>query len=93
MADQWDCNRERSELFRRLRREENIIWEGRFRPLLAAAETWPRQRPIRLWCGSVTSRDSVELAARFGESRFSAKPLPPGQDDARPASRSAAVAS
>ncbi|GIG88444.1 LLM class flavin-dependent oxidoreductase [Plantactinospora endophytica] len=72
--DQWDRNRESYELFRRLWREEKVTWSGRFRPSLTDAETWPRplQRPIRVWHGSATSRDSVELAARFGDPLFSA---------------------
>jgi alkanesulfonate monooxygenase SsuD/methylene tetrahydromethanopterin reductase-like flavin-dependent oxidoreductase (luciferase family) len=58
--DQWDRNREGYELFRRLWREDRVTWEGRFRPALREAETWPRplQQPIRVWHGSATSRDS-----------------------------------
>lgn len=35
---------------------------------------WPRpyQRPLRVWHGSATSEESVELAARYGEPLFSA---------------------
>src|SRR5687768_8196212 len=66
--DQWDRNRESYELFRRLWREPRVTWEGRFRPSLDDAEAWPRplQQPIRVWHGSATSRESVDLAARFG---------------------------
>ncbi|WP_155370901.1 LLM class flavin-dependent oxidoreductase [Catellatospora vulcania] len=72
--DQWDRNRESYELFRRLWREDKVTWEGRFRPSLTEAETWPRplQRPIRVWHGSATSRESVDLAARYGDPLFSA---------------------
>ncbi|MBL7259974.1 LLM class flavin-dependent oxidoreductase [Paractinoplanes lichenicola] len=72
--DQWDRNRESYELFRRLWREPKVTWEGRFRPSLTDAETWPRplQQPIRVWHGSATSRESVDLAARFGDPLFSA---------------------
>ena len=72
--DQWDRNREGYELFRRLWREDKVTWEGRFRPSLHEAETWPRplQQPIRVWHGSATSQDSVELAARYGDPLFSA---------------------
>jgi alkanesulfonate monooxygenase SsuD/methylene tetrahydromethanopterin reductase-like flavin-dependent oxidoreductase (luciferase family) len=72
--DQWERNREGYELFRRLWREDRVTWEGRFRPSLTEAETWPRplQRPIRVWHGSATSKDSVELAARYGDPLFSA---------------------
>ena len=72
--DQWDRNIESYELFRRLWREDKVTWSGRFRPELQDAETWPRplQQPIRIWHGSATSKQSVELAARYGEPLFSA---------------------
>jgi alkanesulfonate monooxygenase SsuD/methylene tetrahydromethanopterin reductase-like flavin-dependent oxidoreductase (luciferase family) len=72
--DQWDRNREAYELFRRLWREDKVTWSGRFRPSLTDAEVWPRplQRPIRVWHGSATSRESVDLAARWGDPLFSA---------------------
>ena len=72
--DQWDRNAEGYELFRRLWREERTTWSGRFRPSLVDAETWPppRQHPIRVWHGSATSTESVELAARYGDPLFSA---------------------
>lgn len=72
--DQWARNKEGYELFRRLWREEKVTWQGSYRPSLTDAEVWPRprQRPVRVWHGSATSRDSVELAARFGDPLFSA---------------------
>jgi alkanesulfonate monooxygenase SsuD/methylene tetrahydromethanopterin reductase-like flavin-dependent oxidoreductase (luciferase family) len=72
--DQWDRNRESYELFRRLWREPKVTWEGRFRPSLTDAETWPRplQQPIRVWHGSATSKASVDLAAQYGDPLFSA---------------------
>ncbi|MEU7894524.1 LLM class flavin-dependent oxidoreductase [Nonomuraea sp. NPDC049152] len=72
--DQWERNREGYELFRRLWREDKVTWEGRFRPSLTDAETWPRplQRPIRVWHGSATSKESVDLAAFYGDPLFSA---------------------
>lgn len=72
--DQWERNREGYELFRRLWREPRVTWQGRFRPPLMNAETWPRplQQPIRVWHGSATSRESVDLAARYGDPLFSA---------------------
>jgi alkanesulfonate monooxygenase SsuD/methylene tetrahydromethanopterin reductase-like flavin-dependent oxidoreductase (luciferase family) len=72
--DQWDRNREGYELFRRLWREDKVTWSGRFRPSLENAETWPRplQQPIRVWHGSATSKESVELAAFYGDPLFSA---------------------
>ena len=72
--DQWDRNAEGYELFRKLWQADRVTWSGRFRPPLADAEVWPRplQQPIRIWHGSATSRDSVELAARHGDPLFSA---------------------
>ncbi|MEU4472044.1 LLM class flavin-dependent oxidoreductase [Micromonospora sp. NPDC023888] len=72
--DQWDRNREGYELFRRLWREDRVTWSGTYRPSLTDAETWPRplQQPIRVWHGSATSRESVDLAARYGDPIFSA---------------------
>lgn len=74
VEDQWERNREAYELFRRLWREEKVTWEGRFRPSLTDAEVVPRplQREIRIWHGSATSRESVELAAKHGDPLFSA---------------------
>jgi len=72
--DQWDRNAESYELFRRLWREEKVTATPRFRPRLTEAEVWPRplQQPIRVWHGSATSRESVDLAARYGDPLFSA---------------------
>lgn len=72
--DQWDRNREGYELFRRLWREDRVTWEGRFRPSLTDAEAWPRplQPELRIWHGSATSEESVELAAVHGDPLFSA---------------------
>jgi alkanesulfonate monooxygenase SsuD/methylene tetrahydromethanopterin reductase-like flavin-dependent oxidoreductase (luciferase family) len=79
--DQWDRNREAYELFRRLWREPQVTWSGRFRPSLDEAETWPRplQQPITVWHGSATSRESVELAAAYGDPLFSANVTNPIQ--------------
>ena len=72
--DQWDRNAEGYELFRKLWREDKVTWSGRFRPSLTDAEVWPRplQQPIRVWHGSATSRESVDLAAKWGDPLFSA---------------------
>ena len=72
--DQWERNREGYELFRQLWRSENVTWEGKFRPSLTDAVALPRplQQEIRIWHGSATSRDSVELAALHGDPLFSA---------------------
>jgi alkanesulfonate monooxygenase SsuD/methylene tetrahydromethanopterin reductase-like flavin-dependent oxidoreductase (luciferase family) len=72
--DQWDRNRESYELFRRLWASPSVSWEGRFRPSLTDAETWPRplQDELTVWHGSATSRESVDLAAQYGDPLFSA---------------------
>ncbi|WP_326826739.1 LLM class flavin-dependent oxidoreductase [Streptosporangium sp. NBC_01756] len=72
--DQWERHRENYELFRLLWQQDQVTWQGRFRPPLHEAEALPRplQRPIRVWHGSATSKDSVELAARHGDPLFSA---------------------
>jgi alkanesulfonate monooxygenase SsuD/methylene tetrahydromethanopterin reductase-like flavin-dependent oxidoreductase (luciferase family) len=72
--DQWDRNAESYDLFRRIWRQDKVTAEPRFRPALAAAEVWPRplQQPIRVWHGSATSRESADLAARYGDPLFSA---------------------
>ncbi|WP_216892382.1 LLM class flavin-dependent oxidoreductase [Nocardia alni] len=72
--DQWERNREGYELFRRLWDSDEVTWVGRFRPSLTEAKALPRplQRRLRIWHGSATSRESVELAARYGDPLFSA---------------------
>jgi alkanesulfonate monooxygenase SsuD/methylene tetrahydromethanopterin reductase-like flavin-dependent oxidoreductase (luciferase family) len=72
--DQWERNAESYELFRRIWREDKVTATPKFRPALHDAEVWPRpfQQPIRVWHGSATSRESVDLAARYGDPLFSA---------------------
>ncbi|MDV7240662.1 MULTISPECIES: LLM class flavin-dependent oxidoreductase [Rhodococcus] len=72
--DQWDRNREGYELFRQLWESEDVTWQGSFRPRLEHAVALPRplQPRIRIWHGSATSRESVDLAARYGDPLFSA---------------------
>ena len=72
--DQWDRNAESYELFRLLWRHPKVTWTGQFRPPLVDAEVWPRplQPIIRVWHGSATSQESVDLAARYGDPLFSA---------------------
>ena len=74
IEDQWERNRESYELFRRLWREDKVTWCGRYRASLNNAETLPRplQQPIRVWHGSATSQESVDLAAKWGDPLFSA---------------------
>ncbi|TQS44104.1 LLM class flavin-dependent oxidoreductase [Cryptosporangium phraense] len=72
--DQWDRNAESYEVFRRLWQHNKITYDTKFRPPLLDAEVWPQpyQHPIRIWHGSATSRESVDLAARYGDPLFSA---------------------
>jgi alkanesulfonate monooxygenase SsuD/methylene tetrahydromethanopterin reductase-like flavin-dependent oxidoreductase (luciferase family) len=72
--DQWDRNAESYELFRQIWRNDKVSATPRFRPTLTDAEVWPRplQQPVRVWHGSATSRESVDLAARYGDPLFSA---------------------
>jgi alkanesulfonate monooxygenase SsuD/methylene tetrahydromethanopterin reductase-like flavin-dependent oxidoreductase (luciferase family) len=78
--EQWDRLEESYELLRRLWREEDVTWTGRFRPPLHAATTRPRpfQRPAPpVWHGSATSTRSTELAARWGDPLYSANGFRP----------------
>jgi alkanesulfonate monooxygenase SsuD/methylene tetrahydromethanopterin reductase-like flavin-dependent oxidoreductase (luciferase family) len=72
--DQWERNAEGYALFRQIWRNPAVTATPRFRPALHEAEVWPRplQQPIRVWHGSATSKDSVDLAARYGDPLFSA---------------------
>ncbi|MFD0312709.1 LLM class flavin-dependent oxidoreductase [Streptomyces flavalbus] len=72
--DQWHRNAEGYEVFRQLWRQDKVTAATRFRPPLRDAEGWPRpyQRPVRVWHGSATSKESVDLAARYGDPLFSA---------------------
>jgi alkanesulfonate monooxygenase SsuD/methylene tetrahydromethanopterin reductase-like flavin-dependent oxidoreductase (luciferase family) len=84
-ADQWDRTREGYELFRALWDSDDVSWSGRFRPKLVNAKALPRplQEKIRIWHGSATSTDSVDLAARHGDPIFSANvtyPIEPYAD-------------
>ncbi|WP_328362302.1 LLM class flavin-dependent oxidoreductase [Mycobacterium sp. NBC_00419] len=73
-TDQWDRNREGYELFRLLWERELVTWSGQFRPPLVDAKALPRplQPHLRIWHGSATSTESVDLAARHGDPLFSA---------------------
>lgn len=72
--DQWDRNAESYELFRQIWRNDKVTASPRFRGSLEDAEVWPRplQQPVRVWHGSATSQESVDLAARYGDPLFSA---------------------
>lgn len=77
--EQWDSMAERYALLRRLWDEENVTWQGRYRPPLAQVTTAPRplQQPIPVWHGSASSTRSTELAAQFGEPIFSSNAFHP----------------
>jgi alkanesulfonate monooxygenase SsuD/methylene tetrahydromethanopterin reductase-like flavin-dependent oxidoreductase (luciferase family) len=72
--DQWDRNAESYELFREIWRSPRVTATPRYRPALHEAEALPRplQQPVRVWHGSATSKESVDLAARYGDPLFSA---------------------
>ncbi|MFD9905306.1 LLM class flavin-dependent oxidoreductase [Streptomyces sp. NPDC059063] len=78
-ARQWDLQKEKYELLRRLWREENVDWEGEFRPALKGVTTVPRpySGPPRVWHGSATSLNSPELAALHGDPLFTANAIQP----------------
>jgi alkanesulfonate monooxygenase SsuD/methylene tetrahydromethanopterin reductase-like flavin-dependent oxidoreductase (luciferase family) len=77
--EQWDSMAERYALLRRLWDEENVTWQGKYRPPLEKVTTQPRplQQPISVWHGSASSTLSTELAARYGEPIFSANAFHP----------------
>ena len=83
LAHQWDLLEEKYALLRRLWREEDVSWQGRFRsPLTEPATTTPRPfaGPVRVWHGSATSLRSAELAARWGDPLFTANAIQPREN-------------
>ncbi|MGW7087883.1 LLM class flavin-dependent oxidoreductase [Streptomyces sp. NPDC054871] len=76
---QWDLQKEKYELLRRLWTEENVDWEGEFRPALKDVTTVPRPYagPPRIWHGSATSLNSPDLAAKHGDPLFTANAVQP----------------
>ncbi|KUF13994.1 LLM class flavin-dependent oxidoreductase [Streptomyces silvensis] len=78
-ARQWDLQKEKYELLRRLWREEDVDWQGEFRPALKGVTTVPRPYagPPRVWHGSATSLNSTELAALHGDPLFTANAIQP----------------
>ncbi|WP_329114761.1 LLM class flavin-dependent oxidoreductase [Streptomyces sp. NBC_01465] len=76
---QWDLQKEKYELLRRLWTEEGVDWEGEFRPPLKNVTTVPRPYDglPRIWHGSATSLNSTELAARHGDPLFTANAIQP----------------
>src|ERR1700689_5469976 len=73
-GQQWDQLAEKYELLRRLWREENVTWTGKFRAPLHDATTLPRPfaGAPRVWHGSATTQTSAALAARWGDPLFTA---------------------
>jgi len=82
---QWEYQAEKYELLRRLWREEDLDWEGEFRPPLKNVTTVPRPYagPPRVWHGSATSLNSTELAAKHGDPLFTANAVQPREAYAR----------
>lgn len=78
-GDQWDQLAEKYGLLRRLWREENVTWEGRFRSPLDGVTSLPRPfaGAPRVWHGSATTLTSASLAARYGDPIFSANAIQP----------------
>ncbi|MFD9790728.1 LLM class flavin-dependent oxidoreductase [Streptomyces sp. NPDC059070] len=76
---QWDLQKEKYELLRRLWSEEDVDWEGEFRPPLRGVTTVPRPYAgvPRVWHGSATSLNSPELAAKHGDPLFTANAIQP----------------
>lgn len=81
-GQQWDQLAEKYELLRRLWREENVTWEGRFRGALRDATTLPRPfaGAPRVWHGSATTQTSASLAGRWGDPLFSANAIQPREN-------------
>ncbi|RUS46858.1 LLM class flavin-dependent oxidoreductase [Cohnella sp. AR92] len=77
--EQWDSLAERYYLLKRLWEEENVSWEGRYRPALHQVTTQPRpfQKKIPIWHGSASSTLSTELAAKNGDPIFSSNAFHP----------------
>jgi alkanesulfonate monooxygenase SsuD/methylene tetrahydromethanopterin reductase-like flavin-dependent oxidoreductase (luciferase family) len=77
--EQWASMAERYELLRRLWREEDVTWHGKYRPPLQNVTVMPRplQQPIPVWHGSASSTLSTELAAKYGDPIFSANAFHP----------------
>jgi alkanesulfonate monooxygenase SsuD/methylene tetrahydromethanopterin reductase-like flavin-dependent oxidoreductase (luciferase family) len=78
-GEQWDQLAEKYELLRRLWREENVTWEGKFRGPLDSVTSLPRPfaGAPRVWHGSATTLTSAALAARWGDPLFSANAIQP----------------
>ncbi|MFE6227440.1 MULTISPECIES: LLM class flavin-dependent oxidoreductase [unclassified Streptomyces] len=82
---QWELQKEKYELLRRLWTEEDVDWEGTSRPPLRGVTTIPRPYAgaPTIWHGSATSLHSPELAARHGDPLFTANAIQPREAYAR----------
>lgn len=83
LDDQWELLAEKYGLLRRLWREENVTWSGRFRPALTDPTT-TTPRPFagspRIWHGSATTLTSAALAAKWGDPLFTANAIQPREN-------------
>jgi alkanesulfonate monooxygenase SsuD/methylene tetrahydromethanopterin reductase-like flavin-dependent oxidoreductase (luciferase family) len=80
LDDQWELLAEKYGLLRRLWREDNVTWSGRFRsPLTEPTTTTPRPYAgaPRVWHGSATTLTSAALAAEWGDPLFTANAIQP----------------
>ncbi|MUT65215.1 LLM class flavin-dependent oxidoreductase [Paenibacillus sp. NEAU-GSW1] len=77
--EQWESLAERYHLLKQLWEEENVTWQGKYRPALEGVTTYPRpfQSSIPIWHGSASSTLSTELAAKYGEPIFSSNTFHP----------------
>jgi alkanesulfonate monooxygenase SsuD/methylene tetrahydromethanopterin reductase-like flavin-dependent oxidoreductase (luciferase family) len=78
-GSQWEALAEKYALLRRLWREEDLTWSGRFRGPLTEVTSLPRPYAgaPRVWHGSATTATSAELAAQWGDPLFSANAIQP----------------
>lgn len=79
---QYGYYTENFELLRRVLSEEGVTWSGTYRSPLHDLTTLPRpyDGAFRIWHGSASSPDSVDLAARWGDPVFSSHSLQPTQN-------------
>lgn len=82
IAKQYEYLTENYELLRRLTREEHVNWTGTHRHPLVDATTLPRpfDGPFRIWHGSATSIEAVDLAAKWGDPIVTANALQPREN-------------
>ncbi|MET0318607.1 LLM class flavin-dependent oxidoreductase [Rhodococcus sp. RS1C4] len=82
ISKQYEYLTENYELLRRLVREEHVDWNGTHRHPLVDATTLPRpfDGPFRIWHGSATSVEAVDLAAKWGDPIVTANALQPREN-------------